>query len=92
VDQTCLQDLDAGDAYCDVSIMLLTTKWQEDRVAKVAEGWADGETDEPMEEVEWMYINLFEYVTWYSLLVAGTGWMTFYQRPSMIRYSEGYDF
>jgi hypothetical protein len=57
VDQTCLQDLDAGDAYRDVSIMLLTTKWQEDRVAKVAEGWADGETDEPMEEVGWMYIN-----------------------------------
>jgi hypothetical protein len=86
VDQTCLRDLDAGNAAWNLCIMLLTTNWQEDRFAKVAKGWADGETDELMEEVGWMHINVIEYVRWYSLLVAGSGWMTFYQRPSTIRY------
>jgi hypothetical protein len=90
VDQTCLRSLDAGDAAWDISIKILTTNWTDDRFATIADGWEDGETVEPREEVGWMYVNGFEYVRWYNQLVGESAWWTvpFYQRPCTITYGE----
>ncbi|KAF2877737.1 hypothetical protein BDV95DRAFT_600438 [Massariosphaeria phaeospora] len=43
-------------------------------------GWEDGDTDDGVEEVGWMYTDVVEYVRWYECLIAPHEWREFYQR------------
>ncbi|KAF2130128.1 hypothetical protein P153DRAFT_385365 [Dothidotthia symphoricarpi CBS 119687] len=81
VDESSLRSLDASIGSGSPVIKILTTDWQEDRVAVVAEDWEDGETDEDWEEVGWMYMDVREYVDMYNRLDNAFDWRDFYQRP-----------
>jgi hypothetical protein len=81
VDETCLRSLDSSRPYASPTIKILTTDWTNDRVAVVAEGWEDGETDHEFEEVGWMYVDAQDYVEWYNRLDSAFEWSDFYERP-----------
>ncbi|KAF2703705.1 hypothetical protein K504DRAFT_463429 [Pleomassaria siparia CBS 279.74] len=81
VDDACLRSLDESIRFGASVIKILTTDWPEDRVAAVAEGWEDGETDEEWEDVGWMYISVYEYVDVYNRLDDAFRWHDFYERP-----------
>jgi hypothetical protein len=76
VDEACLRAKNP-------TVMILTLDWKGERAVKVAEGWADGETDDDMEDVGWMYLDALECVDFYNELVGlGDHWMDCgYQRP-----------
>ncbi|KAF2727647.1 hypothetical protein EJ04DRAFT_450939 [Polyplosphaeria fusca] len=77
VDEDCLRSLDTFTKI----VKIVTTNWHEARVATVAEGWEDGETDEDHEEVGWMYMDATDYVDMYDRLDSAFNWDGFYQRP-----------
>ncbi|KAF2467384.1 uncharacterized protein BDR25DRAFT_159915, partial [Lindgomyces ingoldianus] len=81
VDEACLRSLDASIMRGFPVIKILTTDWQEDRVAAVAEGWEDGETNENWEEVGWMYMGVMEYIDMYNRLDNAFEWLDWYERP-----------
>jgi hypothetical protein len=80
VDDICLRSLDHPLSNSTV-IKIVHTDFDDGRCKDIAEGWEDGETDEPEEDVGWMHIYASEYVEWYERLQAPQDWIDMYQRP-----------
>jgi hypothetical protein len=78
VDDACLRSLDTSFE----TVKILTTNWQQPRVATVAEGWEDGETDHEHEEVGWMYMDASAFVDMYNILDNAFYWSEWYERPA----------
>jgi len=82
VDAACLSEMVVSGS-APVVVKILTSDWQEERIAVVAEGGEDGVTDEDWEEVGWMWMDGREYVDVYNRLDNAYNWGEFYERPAV---------
>ncbi|KAF2748787.1 hypothetical protein M011DRAFT_466559 [Sporormia fimetaria CBS 119925] len=100
VDHQCLRSLDReecpGYLRTDPPVVKMVRSWyDEGRCEEIAEGWEDGETDDPFQDVGWMYIFADSHVGWYDLLVSPQEWdeNAIYRRPEKNRpTSDHYSF
>ncbi|KAF2995036.1 hypothetical protein E8E13_000539 [Curvularia kusanoi] len=87
VDDFCLRTLDYSASHPDRPMAkLVNLLFLGGRCAIVADGWADGETDDHEEDVGWMYMYSSDYESYYALLSDPGEWDTYYIRPSKEDY------
>ena len=71
VDDTCLRSLghepEPGFPFRPV-VKIVNLRYSRGRCENIAEGWEDGETDDPQEDVGWFYMNASSYKSFYELL------------------------
>lgn len=75
IDDMCLRSLKTS-----FSLVKLTTDWHGKRAETVAEGYEDGETDDEMEEVGWMYTEVSGRTATYVHLMDACHWEVMYMR------------
>lgn len=80
VDETCLRSLDCSKSH-GAAVKIVNLHFDDGRCENIAEGWEDGETDDPCEEAGWMYTFVSEYVEWYDRLVYDDWYDPWYRRP-----------
>ncbi|KAJ5603316.1 hypothetical protein N7537_006272 [Penicillium hordei] len=89
VDDFCLESLELfKDSHCGPVVKILSMPWgnltPQEREYKIHPEWHDGETDDELEMVGWMYITLHSYVWWFDILEVPSNWEEFYVRPPMM--------
>ncbi|OQD84860.1 hypothetical protein PENANT_c011G08235 [Penicillium antarcticum] len=89
VDDFCLDALEHIDSINGPVVKILSKQWgnlsPEERKYQIHPDWHDGETDDELEMVGWMYIPTCECVWWYDLLEDQTAhWDGFYLRPPQL--------
>jgi hypothetical protein len=87
VDDICLRTLNRADGFCEV-VKMVNLRFHGGRCENIAEGWEDGETDDPEEDVGWMYANPRSHRTWYQVLSDPSNWDddVWYMRPDKEEY------
>jgi hypothetical protein len=85
VDEDCLRSLENPSSEC---VKILTTNWvgeegeEEDPITVTWDHeWDGGETNNDQEDVGWMYMDVTNYVPYYSHLTNSYFWDTIYSRP-----------
>lgn len=85
VDDFCLRSLDLTIRDPDAPMVkLVTLLYSRGRCENIAEGWADGETDDPQEDVGWVYMYANDYESCYAFLHDPGNWdeEALFMRPS----------
>jgi hypothetical protein len=85
VDDFCLRSLDFTIRDPDApTVKLVTLFYSRGRCENIAEGWADGETDDPREDVGWVYMYANDYESCYAFLHDPGEWdeEALFMRPS----------
>lgn len=92
VDDICLRSLNHEPGFHPV-VKIVNLRYNKGRCKNIAEGWQDGETDDPQEDVGWMYMNASSYESCYELLGDGTNWEDepWYMRPAREEYPTAND-
>jgi hypothetical protein len=95
VDEDCLRSLDVcREMVGGTVVKILDTQWRQQDSAQWAqeneaevttpwtEDWDGGETDDGVEDVGWMYMDISEYVHIYNQLTNIHWWDMLYERPT----------
>jgi hypothetical protein len=92
VDDICLRSLNRTDGHGEV-VKMVNLRFHKGRCESIAEGWEDGETDDPQEDVGWMYTNAFSHKAWYQVLSDPSDWYdeVWYWRPGRDEYPVAND-
>lgn len=87
VDDICLRSFNRADGS-GVVVKMVNMRFRGGRCESIAEGWEDGETDDPQEDVGWMYANAYSHRAWYLVLGDPTNWddEVWYSRPEKEEY------
>lgn len=90
VDDICLESLHK---MSDPVVKFLWRQWgnmqPHERDYAVHPDWEDGQTDEDIEDVGWMYMPAQDYVDWYNRFTESDWWFDQYVRPpAMIGLEE----
>ena len=89
VDDFCLRSLNRTKDHPDrPMVKLVNLLYSGGRCENIAEGWADGETDDPQEDVGWMYMYASDFGSCYATLHSPAEWdnEAYYCRPSKDDY------
>jgi hypothetical protein len=91
VDDICLRSLNHAGGHPVVKMVNL--RFPGGRCENIAEGWEDGETDDPREDVGWMYTYAYSYEAWYQLLWDNSEWddEVWYLRPKKEEHPNAID-
>ncbi|KAL4976407.1 hypothetical protein BDW66DRAFT_134907 [Aspergillus desertorum] len=88
VDEICLESLDETPRRPVVKILLKDSEkpTPEDYHSNVyslcaKHGYEDGITNDPEEDVGWMYMEVYNYVEWFNRFVEPWNWVDWYRRP-----------
>ncbi|KAJ5564121.1 hypothetical protein N7513_000363 [Penicillium frequentans] len=89
VDDFCLDSLELfEDSLSGPIVKCLSKPWGnltlQERNYKIHPEWHDGETDDELEMVGWIYLPIHSYVGWYDTLEEPSNWEAFYLRPPMM--------
>ncbi|KOS43014.1 hypothetical protein ACN38_g6088 [Penicillium nordicum] len=89
VDDFCLESLELfKNSLCGPVVKILSKPWgnltPQEREYKKHPEWHDGETDDELEMVGWMYIPIHSHVQWFDTLEVPSNWEAFYVRPPMM--------
>lgn len=89
VDDYCLDSLELFDNSPSGPIVKCLSKpWGnltlQERNYKIHPEWHDGETDDELEMVGWIYLPVCSYVGWYDTLVEPSNFEEYYLRPPMM--------
>jgi hypothetical protein len=92
VDDICLRSLNRADGFGPV-VKMVNLRSPGGRCESIAEGWEDGETDDPQEDVGWMYTYAHSYEAWYQVLSDPSNWddEAWYMRPEKEEYPTAND-
>ncbi|KAH6638506.1 hypothetical protein C7974DRAFT_161761 [Boeremia exigua] len=92
VDEICLRSLNRADGLCPV-VKMVNLRFPEGRCESIAEGWEDGETEDPQEDVGWMYTYAHSYEVWYQVLSDPSNWddEVWYMRPEKEEFPSAND-
>jgi hypothetical protein len=92
VDDICLRSLNHEPGFRPV-VKIVNLRYNKGRCENIADGWEDGETDDPQEDVGWMYMNASSYKSCYEVLEDGTNWEDepWYMRPAKEEYPTAND-
>jgi hypothetical protein len=87
VDDICLRSLDRPDGFGAV-VKMVNLRYHKGRCESIAEGWEDGETDNPLEDVGWQYAAAYSHKAWYNILSDPSNWddEVWYWRPEKEEY------
>jgi hypothetical protein len=87
VDDICLRSLNRPDGHGAV-LKIVNLRFHKGRCESIAEGWEDGETDDPSEDVGWMYAGAYNHKAWYDVLSDPSSWddEVWYWRPEKEEY------
>jgi hypothetical protein len=87
VDDSCLRSLNRADGFSPV-VKMVNLRFPRGKCESIAEGWEDGETDDPQEDVGWMYTYAHSYEAWYQVLSDPSNWddEVWYLRPEKEEY------
>ena len=86
VDDFCLESLELfKDSFHGPVVKILSKPWgnltPQERTYKIHPEWHDGETDDELEMVGWMYIPIHSYVHWFDTLEVPSDFEAYYVRP-----------
>ena len=87
VDGCCLCSLNESTGSPGPYVKVLTTDWKDRRSVAIPEGWEGGDTDDPTEDVGWMYIDVQQHVETYRDMIDADAW---WEQPRYERLFKGF--